>query len=85
MRIVNVPDSALSHKIPIHTFASNQNKNYYGKGNDLFRCVRNVPAIQRRKTIRSDHDSVVCKSKDDVKGYGAYGERTYEESSQLSD
>jgi len=35
------------------------------------------------KTIRSDHDSVVCKSKDDVKGYGAYGERFYEESGQL--
>lgn len=32
--LVNVPDSALSHKIPIHTFASNQNKNYYGKGNE---------------------------------------------------
>lgn len=46
---VNVPYSALPRKNALHTFASNQNKNYYGKRNDLFRCVRNVPAMQRRK------------------------------------
>jgi len=50
---VNVPDSALPRKIDIHTFVPKQNKNYYGKGNELFRCLRNLPAIQRRKRSQS--------------------------------
>jgi len=37
------------------------------------------------KTIRSYNDQAVRQGKDNVKGYGAYVERSYEESSQLSD
>ena len=36
------------------------------------------------KTIRSYNDQAVRQGKDNVKGYGAYVEQSYEESGQLS-